>query len=530
MFETFWISRRLEISCQVNGILFWLKRLPVLGKKLPSDLYDRVGLKKLVLALAILKELLSFFFSKLIYFGICIIPALLFFRQRNGVDPGAAFLHIFVCLTLAGAVATNEIVDSDDNSRYAVFLLGMDAKRYALANYLYFLIKTLIGFVVAVFVAFEMAVLLPEGVKLSRLWALLLPLLVLSCKLVYAGFYLVFFQKTDKLPEGAVTAFVMVLLFVAAYLPLLWGWTLPLRWVKLLAATELFLAVPAAVYLVRAGNYRRIYQRKSDLRISAGAAMEKTTKDKFQEKLELEASSDKQGCVYLNDLFMQRHRKLLRRPARRMALIMAGVLSALMIATQIFPEFSEKLRTNFMGVLPYLPMLMYFINRGETTTKILFFNCDSSLMAYSFYRSPQLIRSLFWERLRSLIRINLLPSTVLALGLPLLLLLAGGSDSPPDYLILPTSVLFLSVFFSTHYLVLYYLLQPYTQELVSKSPAYSTATLVTYWVCYFGANKMGKLISPTLLAAICIGVSLLYVLVALPLVSRLAPKTFRLRH
>ena len=71
MFETFWISRRLEISCQVNGILFWLKRLPVLGKKLPSDLYDRVGLKKLVLALAILKELLSFFFSKLIYFGIC---------------------------------------------------------------------------------------------------------------------------------------------------------------------------------------------------------------------------------------------------------------------------------------------------------------------------------------------------------------------------------------------------------------------------------------------------------------------------
>lgn len=222
--------------------------------------------------------------------------------------------------------------------------------------------------------------------------------------------------------------------------------------------------------------------------------------------------------------------KLLRRPARRMALIMAGGLSALMIATQIFPEFSEKLRTNFMGVLPYLPMLMYFINRGETTTKILFFNCDSSLMAYSFYRSPQLIRSLFWERLRSLIHINLLPSTVLALGLPLLLLLAGGSDSPPDYLILPTSVLFLSVFFSTHYLVLYYLLQPYTQELVSKSPAYSTATLVTYWVCYFGANKMGKLISPTLLAAICIGVLLLYVLVALPLVSRLAPKTFRLRH
>lgn len=53
---------------------------------------------------------------------------------------------------------------------------------------------------------------------------------------------------------------------------------------------------------------------------------------------------------------------------------------------------------------------------------------------------------------------------------------------------------------------------------------------MTYWACYFGVNKLGKLISPTLLAAICIAVSLLYVLVALPLVSRLAPKTFRLRH
>ena len=49
-------------------------------------------------------------------------------------------------------------------------------------------------------------------------------------------------------------------------------------------------------------------------------------------------------------------------------------------------------------------------------------------------------------------------------GLALLLYLSGGTDNPINYAILFVSIIAMSIFFSVHYLVLYYLLQTYNVE------------------------------------------------------------------
>ena len=61
MLEAFWISTRLRISYRVNSILFWLKRIPLLGKLLPAVPYQITGLKRFALVLAVIWELLTFF-------------------------------------------------------------------------------------------------------------------------------------------------------------------------------------------------------------------------------------------------------------------------------------------------------------------------------------------------------------------------------------------------------------------------------------------------------------------------------------
>ena len=171
-------------------------------------------------------------------------------------------------------------------------------------------------------------------------------------------------------------------------------------------------------------------------------------------------------------------------------------------------------------------LLMYFINRGNTVTRALFFNCDRSMLCYRFYRQPRVILGIFTARLKSLTAINLLPTTVIALGLPLLLLCSGGTDAPLDYAVLALSILAMSVFFSVHYLVLYYLLQPYTAGLENTSYAYRIITGLTYVVCYLiSANVRGS-------TAFGVGVVLfaaVYVAAALLLAYHLAPRTFKLR-
>ena len=148
MLEAFWISTRLRISYRVNSILYWLKRIPLLGKLLPAVPYQITGLKRFALVLAVIWELLTFFVGKLLYLYMFYVTAIAFFQKKIGVDlnPTAAFQHIFLFLTLAGAFVQNDLTKSSANSHYAVFLLGMDARRYALSSYLYFLFKTAVGF------------------------------------------------------------------------------------------------------------------------------------------------------------------------------------------------------------------------------------------------------------------------------------------------------------------------------------------------------------------------------------------------
>ena len=173
---------------------------------------------------------------------------------------------------------------------------------------------------------------------------------------------------------------------------------------------------------------------------------------------------------------------------------------------------------------------MYFISRGEKITEIMFFNCDHSLLAYRFYRRPKVILELFRARLRTMIGLNLLPGAVISAALPLLLLVSGGTERPVEYVVLAVSIPVMSVFFSTHYLVLYYLLQPYTAGLESRNPAYRVLTSLTYLVCYFVGTRLGDLASPLLFGGIVIAFCLLYLPIALILAYRLAPKTFRLRQ
>ena len=123
-------------------------------------------------------------------------------------------------------------------------------------------------------------------------------------------------------------------------------------------------------------------------------------------------------------------------------------------------------------------------------------------------------------------KINAVPALVLGVGLVLILYASGGTDNPLNYVVLLASILSMSLFFSIHYLTLYYLLQPYTAGTEMKSGTYRIAMVLTYVVCYL----MMDLRLPLLVFGVaCIVFCVLYSMVACILVYKFAPQTFRLR-
>ena len=237
-------------------------------------------------------------------------------------------------------------------------------------------------------------------------------------------------------------------------------------------------------------------------------------------------SSNRNGFEYLNELFIKRHKKILWNSTKKIAYVCAVIVAGILLVSYLKPEVRPEINQMMMTWLPYFVFIMYAINRGTGFTQALFMNCDHSLLTYSFYKQPKFVLQLFQIRLREIMKINAVPALVIGIGLALILFVTGGTDNPLHYLILIVSILCMSLFFSIHYLTVYYLFQPYNAGTELKSGTYRVVMTATYMICFFFMQlRMPILIFGMMTIVFCI----IYSIIASILVYRFAPKTFRIR-
>lgn len=520
MISTFFLSFRLKNAYRVNSILYSLKQLPIIKRILPEKLYGVRGLKILGNIISAIWEFIMIFLGKFLYIAF-MIAAMLGIYQTNSA---ATFLHIFFFLTICGGLMNTYLFDPTKDKYYAMFLMNMDAKEYTISNYLYQMIKVLIGFLP--FTCFYgMSVGLP-------LWIMILcPIFVMMVKTFINSLSLIDFKRTKKvknenLPTSVVWILLLVLLVCAYALPYI-SIVMPTWLFLIFFVLSLGLGIFGFYQIFHFPYYRFLYKQ---LLTNAPLVIDQTSirRDASLSQIELDTSlnSTKEGFSYFHELFVKRHRKILTKAIKKQTIVLVGI--AIVMSFLVKANASVASTTNHLMLvfLPYFVFIMYMLNRGTTLTQAMFMNCDHAMLSYRIYRKPNVILGLFKERLKTLIGLNLIPATVIGFTLALLLFLSGGTSNVYNYFVLFFSILAMSVFFSVHYLVMYYLLQPYNVHTEMKSSTYSVVQGVTYFVCYY----MMQLRLPTFyfglsVTAFCI----LYSLLSLWFAYRLAPKTFKLR-
>ena len=521
MLETFAQSFRLRNTYKANSVIWSLKGIPLIKRLLPASLYSSRALKIFANIISGIIEFFSAFTGKAVY--LFFVWSQLAIMKAEAAD---SFAHALIFLTVIGGFMNTRIFNPTKDKFYAIFLMRMNARRYALTDYLYFMLKMLVG--TAVF-----SLLFGKLAGASLLTCLAVPVYVICVKLCFTALSLGDCKKQNKAvnenkPEALGWVAVGALLLIAA-LPYV-GFALPELALQLLTAALLIPAIFAGRYIVGFDYYRPIYKEllkpeTMGLADTAGAAQQLA----MQKKISADTSqtSNKSGYKYFNELFMKRHSRLLTRSAKRITAGALIIFAASAAALHFFPQGKPDVNELLMSYLPYFLFIMYLINRGRGITQAMFMNCDHSMLVFRFYRQPKALLSLFVERLKYVILINLMPAAVIALGLPLLLYISGGTAEPLNYLVLFASIIAMSIFFSVHSLVLYYLLQPYNMNLEAKSGAYGLINWLTYIVCYVAIQfKAPTLIFGIGISAFCI----IYAIAAFILAYRLAPRTFKLRN
>ena len=524
MLKTFITSFKLQNTYRTNSIIYSIKQLPIIRKILPNSLYKNRGLKIFANIISILWEIISVFIGKIIYIVAMIFMALSWYHT-NQAD---TFIHIFTFLTFAGGVLNTYMLNPTKDKYYAIILMNINAREYGLSNYYYQLIKLVIGFLPFTII-FGMIAGVPLWIQI------LLPFFVLAVKLIVMNYCIYDFKKNNKasnenLPTKFVWGFVGICLLLAYGLPAM-GITINSIIFLFVLIITILLGIYSFFKIHNFKDYRKMYKQvlnESNVYMQEIKTGTQAIKDVSLKQIELDTNytSNKSGFAYFHDLFVKRHKKILTEVVKKQSVVILLLIFGMIIVINFNENLKNKTNEILLVYLPYFVFIMYLINRSSSVTTSMFMNCDHSMLTYRIFRTPKVILGIFKERLKTLISINLLPAVLIGGGLALLLFLSGGTDNPINYAILFVSIIAMSIFFSVHYLVMYYLLQPYNVGTEMKSSTYKVVQGLTYFICWYMIQIKMPIFSFGIATIIfCIA----YCLISLFLAYKYAPKTFKLR-
>ncbi len=530
------ISMRAAINA--NVFLYYLSRLWIIGKKIPESVYGKKELKQIVAVFTMIIGQLTKLAGKILYMMIFIILPIVLLDQKmpDGTEFDSMVSIVFFLNCILGG--TDSAVFKVTREKYTCLIyMKMDPLNYVRSYLLYVYVPFFVYFLPCFLVcAWLFHAPLYKG---ALLWFVLMMFRAMA-----EALHVVLYDKKEFfLCRSTKISWIMILLCVpAAYGPLASGIVPVPASILLHPAVLLVLLILGAgsLWYVLKGykGYRMKMHRTidpkwitSELMKSAGnqsAAKEVGMKEK---DLQIDHTKDlrKQGLTgyaYFNALFFARHRRQLIRPVYyRLAIIF--VLFACMVGLRVAnPAVAAYICRQITSMLPLLVFIMYAVTVAEKACKAMFYNCDKSMLKFGFYRNPEVILKNFKIRLIRISVYNLIVGAAISAAAIVLRAICGLAPLNPETVLFAAAVLMLSVFFTVHHLFMYYVFQPYSEEMNIKNPFFRAINLAMYVISYICLQVQTGGLAFT--AGVLI-VTVAYTVIALVLVYRYAPKTFRVK-
>lgn len=505
----------IRFAAMRNRIVYWCMHFPLLGKHIPATLYAMAVIRWIVNVVGFILSILSSLLMKIAFFIMLVFVSGLYNGMQRSV-----FLEIISLVTIAGAFMNTSVFYGDRDRYEYLYLFHMDGTRVARALLMEDRLAYAIGYGVSAIVFFV-------GGIISLFDAVMVTVGTVAIRCAADALVTMLYEKeirkTFKAPDMAYIMKGMFCISLAFVLP---AFVIHDLIPYVIYGIACLLLVPSVIHLYRFDGWNRllkkIYAQFADNLVKVSQLGITSQQDKISNADNYVSSLH--GLACLNDLFVHRHKKLLYGLSSKIAIGIAILFAALFAGTILFPSFGLMIRTFPQEIAGTMVFIVYAINSGTAVNSVMFVNCDRSLLTYSFFKRSDQILGLFRLRLMTMIKINLLPALTLAIGFLLLALCTGGNLV--SAMLLGVMVIMLSVFFSVHYLMLYYLIQPFNSAGKIVKPSYNIAVVVTYVVCY----KLIGFEAPLLIFSLGVVVACaLYSLVATVLVFKYSTKRFRIR-
>ncbi len=513
-------SFEIDVAYSTNSFIYILSKLPILEDLITNDIYKDKVIKKIIGFFVIIFNFFRALAIKFLYFLTIMIISYKLFPDSLV----KTYFHIYFFLTIIGMFINNKLLNTNKKKYFSILIFNMDATKFFKSNILWNQISTAFLNSLCVFF-FGYIIMSPIR------YSVMLIVLSSTVRMVGEALNIMFYKKykyiwysNNKLYFSVLAIFSLCILL--PYINIF----LPLNIIEIITYIFIILATFALNYLLNIKDFRLIYKRlsqvvnvmdhKNEKDYLKQAMVEVREKDK---KIDLKTIEGKSGFDFFNAIFYERHKEILVRSAKKYSIILTIIYIVATILLLKNNKYYETINNFYLTKLGLFALIMFIVNRGAIITQAMFFNCDHAMLRYNFYREPKNILKLFKIRLIMLIKVNLIPAIIMAVGNTVLLILLKK-----NLLFIMTSIVYiisLSILFSVHYLVIYYLFQPFDKEMEVKKMSYSIMTLLTYIFTYsltkYTFNSLTLSIGVTLF-------TIIYTISSLILIYKYADKTFKL--
>ncbi|MDR0886477.1 MAG: hypothetical protein LBN22_09030 [Clostridiales Family XIII bacterium] len=540
-----WFYTLTAITETLNGFFYFLRKLPVIGTKIPTSLYKSKDIKLAFMIFVGIGKFVMQAGLKLIIVAIAYILSVCIIHQNlsfelfvNGsTAPDAVMAVIMLIVAMVLLPRIMELFYGSPDKKmlayishfqlsYTKTVRSLSIFKEIKTLFLYVLPVLLFGWISGVgafklalvyilmrlfcFVSFEMlgrkvdVEPIKEPLK-GILWAIF-SLLAIAIVVVMYRFDLA--NVAISLPVMLVLAVLTILLGF-----LFFTYKSESRYIeRLITVGNVRLEKTAAAV----GNSQNKY-------LAEGVAMQKHISLGGERKFD-----HLKGSSLLNALLFYRYKKTLNKSIKirlgafALALFICAALNYFVPNVGAYTVSESK----FLKLLPGVVFLLYLIGYGKKIVQMCFVNCDVAMLHYPFYRESKTILSGFDQRFKKIFSLNTINALCVFALLLTICLFWGEGISMNFYVVMILFLVAVTLLLSFHELFIYYLLQPFASNMAVANPLYKIITFVFYLLCYATAQLHIK--GYWFVLGISI-VSLLYVGIGSIVIKNRAPKTFRFK-
>ena len=541
MINTIIQGRMLVFVQQVNVLLYYVRKLPFVGEKIPYRLYGETDIKNAIGAIPVVFSVIGAFVGTFLYFLLMIkLPAnwIQGFWEKEGifVDQKAVMVYLFLIFSfLPGSFLVSNLTEGAKKDYVLLHVMRIPAVQYYRSKMVLKGVKDTICFLVP---------LLWFGFGAES--ALFVVSLFFTRYIGHAGILQhyrhsekkgkkVFWKSLGKtflmfgiiLALGYGVAAAVPRLFFDRYVMAEVVVFLSFTLVGMFCFSKVWKYGGYTIFAKKMVSLKDFLEQDDAVKEARAADVQIQDKDISKEELRSRKYEEKEGYDYLNAIFFERHKRIVSRAVKsRIIIILAVGLIGAVALLFVGEQMKQKTFEAMTQMMPVMVFVMYLESTGGRICKAMFFNCDISLLKYGYYREADAILKNFKIRLRKLLMLDAVPAAIICGMILLWTLLCGEILAVWKAIPLMAGSLLLSAFFCLFHLFMYYITQPYTEEKTVKSPIFSVVNALVYFGCYLCLQiQTGS----WLFTLGVLAVTIIFIPLSYFCVFRFAPKTFKIR-